>query len=192
MQFLESARLFDAILSSFLAGQQQLPYALIASLEEKIRKNHERLAKARKHESRLYRYEHRLMDAQAAALDRTAESLRSMMEALNDYEEEGRDPLTGPELRALGDAVVAVLRHLGSAEYTRPAPELVRAVTTGVANVENTMITLRRQGATLHYDLHKVLQFFAFYQAIRLLSESLLVALDRLHSNGQAHPPKKK
>ena len=192
LQFLESARLFDSILSSFLSGQQQLPYSLLKSIEDKIWNNHERLSKARKHESRFYRYEHKIMEVQVTALDRTAESLRTMMESLNDYEEEGRDPLTGPELRALGDAIIATLRHLGGGAPTSPAPELIRSLTGGVDAAESKLAVLRQDGATSGYDLHKVLQFFAFYQAMRLLSESLLIALDRLQNNSPASPLGKK
>ena len=188
LQFLESARLFDTILSSFLSGQEQLPYSLLKSIEDKIWNNHERLSKARKHESRLYRYEHKIMEIQVTALDRTAESLRTMMEALNDYDEGAQDPLTGPELRLLGDAIVSTLRHLGGGDSTSTAPELVRALTGGVAEVESRMAELRQDGATSGYDLHKVLQIFAFYQAMRLLSESLLIALDRLQNKPPVRP----
>ena len=182
LQFLESARSFDTILSSFLSGQQQLPYTLLKSIEDKVWNNHERLSKARKHESRFYHYEHKFMEAQVTALDRTAESLRTMMEALNDYEEEGRDLPTGPELRTLGDAIVATLRHLGGSSPAGEVPELIRALTGGVAAVESKMTALRQAGTISGYNLHKVLQFFSFYQAMRLLSESLLIALDRLQN----------
>lgn len=192
LQFLETARLFDNILSSFLSEQQPLPYSLLKSIEDKIWNNHERLSKARKHESRLYRYEHRIMEVQVTALDRTAESLRAMMEALNDYEEEGRDPLIGPELRALGGAITATLHHFGGGKPAGPAPELIRSLTGGVDAAESKLAVLRQDGATRRYDLHKVLQFFAFYQAVRLLSESLLIALDRLQTDSPTRPSGKK
>lgn len=180
LQFLESVRLFDSILTAFLSGQQQLPYSVLKSIEDKIWDNHERLSKVRKHESLLYHYEHRVMEVQVTALDRTAESLRAMLEALNDYDEEGKDPLTGAELRDLGDAAMATLRHFGGGSLTSPAPDLVRGLTAGVGMVEIKLAELRRNGIIARYDLHKVLQIFAFYQAMRLLSESLLIALDRL------------
>ncbi len=181
LQFQESARLMDSLLIAFLDRQQTLPYAVIQSIEGKIWNNHERLSKARKHESFLYRYEHRVMDVQISALDRTVESLRFMLEALNDYgEEEGRDPLTGAELRTLGDAIMAALRYLGGDDPTAPAPDLVRGLTGGVALVEAKLAELRTIGATKAFPLHKVLQFFSFYQAMRVLSESLLISLDRL------------
>ncbi|MDL2316347.1 FUSC family protein, partial [Desulfovibrio sp. OttesenSCG-928-A18] len=178
LQFLESARLLDAIVNSFLAGQQQLPYSMLQSIETKIWDNHERLSRARKHESFLYRYEHKTMSIQVMAMDRTAESLRAMMETLNDYDEEGQDPLTGPELRSLADAIMAALRHLGGESPTAPAPDLVRRLTGGVAAAEDRLAALRTDGTTRSLNLHKILQFFTFYQAMRLLAESMLVALD--------------
>lgn len=182
LQFLESVRLIDMILTAFLDKQQNLPYSLLDSIEGKIWNNHERLSKARKHESFLYHYEHNVMNIQVTALDRTAESLRSMMEALNDYDEEGLDPMTGPELRTLGDAIMATLRHLGGDSPTAPAPDLVRGLTGGVAGVESKLAHMRQAGATKAFNLHKVLQIFSFYQSMRLLSESLLIALDRLQN----------
>ncbi len=188
LQFLECARLLDTLLSAFLARQQQQPYTLIAGIESKVWENHERLSKARKHESLLYHYEHGVMAIQVAALDRTTESLRTMIEALNDYDEEGRDILLGEELRTLGDAIMATLRHLGGADSTHPAPDLVRGLTGGVADAEQRLSELRSAGATKAYNLHKILQFFTFYQAMRMLAESLLIALDRI----QNHAPRKK
>lgn len=180
LQCRESARLFDTILTAFVSGQQPLPYTLLKGIEDKIWDNHERLSKARKHESFLYHYEHRVMDVQVTALDRIAESLRTMLEALNDYDEEAQDPPITQELRALGDAVMATIRHIGGDTPANPAPDLVRGLTAGVGDVENKMIRLRREGVFSKYSLHKVLQVFAFYQGLRLLSESLLIALDRL------------
>lgn len=180
LQFHEGARLLDAVLNSFLSDQHPLPYSLLKNIESRIWDNHERLAKVQRHESILYHYEHRVMKIQVSALDRTTESLRSMLEALNDYDEEGRDPLTGPEMRELGDAIMAALRHLGGEKPTAAAPDLVRGLTGGVGAVETKLAALRQSGATKDYHLHKVLQIFAFYQGMRLLAESLLIALDRL------------
>lgn len=182
MQFRESARLLDTLLASFLDKQQGLPYDILRGIESKIWDNHERLSRARKHESFLYHYEHRIMDVQVKALDRTSESLRSMLEALNDYDEEGVDPLTGPQLRILGDAIMAALRHLGGDSPDAPAPDLVRGLTNGVGSVESKLAQMRSEGATKSMELHKVLQIFSFYQAMRLLAESLLIALDRLQT----------
>ncbi|MDL2279334.1 FUSC family protein, partial [Desulfovibrio sp. OttesenSCG-928-G11] len=172
LQFNESARLFDEILSAFIYDQRPMPYRALKTVESRIWDNHERLAKARRHESILYHYEHAVMKIQVTALDRSTESLRSMIEALNDYDEEGRDPLIGPELRELGDAVMAALRHLGGASPTTAAPDLVRGLTGGVGAVEMRLMELRRNKATAELNLHKLLQIFAFYQAARLLAES--------------------
>ena len=179
MQFQESARLVDLLLGSFISGEQQ-PYTLLVGIEGKIWDNHERLNKARRHESILYHYEHKVMNVQVMTIDRTTESLRSMMEALNDYDEENVDPQIGGELRILGDAIMATLRHLGSDKPTAPAPDLVRGLTSGVGNVELKLARMRQDGGTKAFNLHKMLQIFSFYQAIRLLAESLLIALERM------------
>ncbi len=179
LQFQESARLVDVLLSAFISGEQQ-PYTLLSGIEGKIWDNHERLNKARKHESFLYHYEHKVMNVQVTTIDRTAESLRSMMEALNDYDEENVDPLIYGELRILGDAIMATLRHLGSSDPTAPVPDLVRGLTSGVGHVEIKLARMRQDGRTMNFSLHKVVQIFAFYQAIRLLAEALLISLERL------------
>jgi len=182
MQFQESARLMNVLLGAFISGEQQ-PYTLLSGIEDKIWDNHERLNKARKHESFLYRYEHRVMDVQVTTIDRTAESLRSMMEALNDYDEENIDPQISGELRTLGDAIMATLRHLGSGNPVAPVPDLVRGLTSGVGQVEAKLNRMRQDGSTKAFNLHKLLQIFAFYQAMRLLAESLLISLERMERN---------
>jgi uncharacterized membrane protein YccC len=190
MQFRESARLLDSLLKAFLKGEN-LPYSLLQGIESKIWDNHERLSKARKHESLLYHYEHRVMNVQVTMLDRTTESLRSMLEALNDYDEEQADSLIGQELRQLGDAIMATLRHLGGDSPDVPAPDLVRGLTSGVGLVEQKMVETRQDGATSEFNLHKVLQIFSFYQAMRQLAESLLIALDRLQRKAAERKAKK-
>jgi hypothetical protein len=186
LQFLEGARLVDDLAGAFLDKQRNLPYSLLSGIEKKVWDNHERLNKARKHESILFHYEHAVMSVQVTALDRTAESLRSMMEALNDYDEEGVDPVTGPELRSLADVIMAALRHLGGPKPDAAAPDLIRGLTSGVAGVESKLSEMRRSGATKSFNLHKMLQIFAFYQAMRMLAESLLVAMDRIQAKKSA------
>lgn len=181
LQFRESARLLDAMLVAFMSGEA-LSYKALAGIEGKIWNNHERLTKVKRHESILFHYEHSIMDIQVTMLDRTSESLRSMLEALNDYDEEQADPLIGPELRQLGDALMATLRHLGGDSPDAAAPDLVRGLTIGVGLVEQALARNRQDGATKDFNLHKVLQIFSFYQAMRLLAESLLIALDRLEA----------
>ena len=189
LQFLEGARLLDTLLTAFLSGQTQ-PYTLLAGIEGKIWDNHERLSKARRHESIVYHYEHSIMDVQVSTLDRTAESLRTMLEALNDYDEEIVDPVVGPEMRTLADSIMAALRHMGGDNPAAPAPDLVRGLTNGVGLVEIRLSQVRESGAYERYHLHKMLQIFAFYQAMRLLAESLLIALDRLQSKAASRGKK--
>ncbi len=183
MQFLECSRLLDSLINAFLNRQQQLPYSLLDSIESKVWENHERLSKTRKHESLFHHAEHRLMGIQVTALDRATESLRALMEALNDYDEEGRDPLMGEELRLLADAIMATMRHLGGDNPAAPAPDLVRRLTSGVDRTEARLAELRRAGATREFNLHKILQLFSFYQTLRVLAESMLIALDRLQNH---------
>lgn len=186
LQFLEGARLLDTLLESFRSGETQ-PYTLLSGIEGKIWDNHERLNKAQKHESLLFHYEHAVMNVQVTMLDRTAESLRTMLEALNDYDEEVVDPIISPELRELGDAIMAALRHLGGSDPTAAAPDLVRGLTSGVGKAELTLALARQDGRVAAFNLHKTLQLFTFYQAMRQLAESLLIALDKLQRKAEAH-----
>lgn len=185
LQFLEVARLFDTLLKAFLAGEPQ-PYSMLGGIENKIWDNHERLNKARKLESLLYHYEHEVMNVQVTALDRTAESLRTMLEALNDYDGEIAESLIGQELRELGDAIMAALRHLGGANPAAPAPDLVRGLTKGVGVVEQALALARQDGRVAACNLHNTLLIFAFYQAVRQLAESLLMAMDKLQRKAEA------
>ncbi len=180
LQYAECARLTDALISSFLKDQGSHSTDLLESIEAKAWTNHERLSKTRKHESALFRYDHRLMEVQVITLDRVVEHLRTLLEALNDYEEgAGQPPLT-QEFRALADAVMDGLRHIGGDAPTAPVPDLVRRLTIGIDVAEGRLSELRLQGDSLKYSLHTVLQFYTFYQTMRQLVETLLLALHRL------------
>lgn len=180
LQFLECARLLDSLLNAFLSGQQHLPYTVLGNMEKKTWDNHERLSRARKHESFLFHYQHNVMSVQVSSIDRTVEALRIMVEVLNDYDEEGSDPLIGNELRLLGDAIMAALWHLSSDNLAVPTPDLVRNLTAGVGVVEEKLAKLHQEGLMRGFILHKIMQILTFFQAMRLLAESLLIALDRL------------
>lgn len=157
LQFHECARLTDSLIGSFLKDQQSLPTDLLEDIEARVWSNHERLDKTRKHESFIFRYDHGIMEAQVVTLDRTVEYLRTMLEALNDYEDEpGVMPLT-PEMRSLADAVMAALRHIGGDNPTVPAPDLVRRLTIGIGTAENRLADLRLHSSASAYPLHKVL-----------------------------------
>ncbi|MDL2266828.1 FUSC family protein [Desulfovibrio sp. OttesenSCG-928-G15] len=185
LQFLECARLVDVLVNAFLSGES-LPFSTLNGIEGKIWDNHERLKKAGKHESALFRYEHKVMDVQVKSIDRTTESLHSMMEALNDYDEENVDTKIGTELRALADAIMAALRHLGSDNPTASAPDLVRGLTLGVGLVEEKLNQVRQDGSATQFSLHKALEIYSFYQAMRLLAESLLIAMERMNKQGSS------
>ena len=179
-QFRECARLLDEVAQSFLTTQHYIPTDPLDALEARVWENHERLLKARKHESLLFGYEHGIMEVQVSALDRAVECLRTMTEALNDYQEESYPLPISHEMRNLADAVMAALRQLGSDTPALPVPDLIRGLTFGVDYAETRLAELRLRGITEELPLHKLLQFFTFYQAMRLLSERLLLAFDRL------------
>lgn len=183
MQLNECARMLDMLVDSILNSQQNVSEESLIAVEERIWDNHERLTRAKKHESVLFRYEHTVMNIQVAAMDRTIESLRTITDALNDYEEEGMDLLLGAELRALADALILALRHLGGPAPQAHAPEVIRAVTTAAGNAEVRLADLRLQKLTNTLPLHKILQLYTFYQAMRQLAESLLLSMDRIQQH---------
>ncbi len=194
LQFNECARLLDGLISSFLTDRHSLPTDLLDTVEAKAWSNHERLIKSRKHESILFRYDHSIMEVQVGTLDRTVEHLRTMLEALNDYEDEPGDLPPAPEMRPLADAVMDSLRHIGGDTPTASAPDLVRRLTLGVGQAETQLADMRLQSGALEHPLHKILQFFTFYQSMRQLVETLLLTLDRLETlnrNKAGHAPQR-
>ena len=182
LQFEECARILGALMEAILDQQRHFPEKPLEDLEKRVRENHERLTRAKKHESILYRFEHAIMNTQVAAVDRTLESLRTIKDALNDYEESGSDLLVGAELRSLAEALASVLRHLGGQAPADPAPELIRAVTGAAGAIESRLAELREQHLTATLPLHRVLQLYTFYQSMRQLAESLLLFMDSMQN----------
>jgi uncharacterized membrane protein YgaE (UPF0421/DUF939 family) len=180
-QFAESAALLDTLLSAFLDEQRHLPESTLRNMEDGTRDNHKRLLKAHRHEEFMYPGEGNVMDVQVAVMDYTLESLHGMLEALNKCDEECHDYLIGCELHALGDAIIAVLQYLGGEVFSnKPIPYLCKTLLEAKDEVEYQFTQLRRVGATRTYHLHKVLQIFSFYHALRVLADHLLIALNSL------------
>ncbi len=185
-QFAESAALLDTITAAFLGQQEHIESTTLEAISAKVWANHAQLIKTRKHESYLYQYEDHVMEVQITILDRTVEALRTLLESLNDYAEERYDSLMSAEIRSLADACMSTLRHLGSSTPAAAAPDLVRRLTGGVDQAELRLAELRACGATRSFDLHKILQLFTFYQTLRMFTEYLLIALEKVQRKEDA------
>jgi len=179
-QFADSAQILDMMATSFTSSERQVPKESVARLERRAWHNHEQLSKARKHESVLYAYDRDMLQVQVSTLDRTVECFRSMIDAIDEYEQKDHEILMGRELRTLANAIIAAFHHLGSETPDAPAAVIVRNLHDSISQAEARMAQLRNEGATRGFELNRVLQFFTFYQAMRQLTESLLESLNQL------------
>ncbi|GHV50415.1 FUSC family protein [Deltaproteobacteria bacterium] len=174
----------NSLVSAFLDRQKTMDYHMLESLADDAWQNHELYLHVRKHESFVYQYDQDSLKIQVRTLDRAISHLKPMLEALNDYEEpEGFDVVMAPELRRFSDAVMATLRHLGSGTPAAPVPDLVRTLTEMVDITEKRLDSLRMEGVTNRLNIHQLIQFYAFFHALRGLATDLLFALDKIQNH---------
>lgn len=181
-QYVQCSVALNTLVVAFLARQSSVDSHLLDGLTDKTWANHETMLRVRKHEALLYHYDHEILVTQVKTLDKAVTHMQPMLEALNDYEEEGFDVIMAPELRHLADAVMATLRHLGGSTPAAPVPDLVRNLTELVDGTETRLGGLRDQGATNRFNLHQMLQFYTFFHALRGMATDLLMALDRIQN----------
>lgn len=192
VQFERCAELLDMVVNAYLDGQQHLSDNMIVALNLQTWGNHERITKVRRLEYHIFHDEHRGLALQVLTIDRCVEALRSLLDALNEYDEDSADPLLGPELRDLADYIMNALEHMGGPDAFKPSPQIVRNLTEGVVNAENRLTELRAEDELRKLSLHRLMQLFAIYQSMRQLSEELLINLDTMQSLNIAERTKKK
>lgn len=183
-QFGHVAGLLDKVVNAYIDEQTHVSDAEFKGLQLETWRNRERLAKVEKVEAHLYHYEHKSLGIQVATIERFVEGMGSLVDALNEYDEDSYDPLLSSELRALAAQMRLALDILGGQEPSRPAPLVVRGLTQAVDTAENRLVELRKQGDLKDLPLHRVLQLYSFYQVLRQLSEELLTALYQLEKLG--------
>lgn len=167
-QLRECANRVDQLTTAFLAEQSGLPGNLLHGVGGRLKANHDRLGKVRKHESRLFRYDIAELELMVEAVDRGAAHLQAMLHSLNGCRGEGFSIIMAPELSALASAADSAMRWLAAPNDTAP-PELRSAITVA----EERLTALRSEGATRRFYLMKLMQFYAFYNALRQLTEDL-------------------
>lgn len=191
-QFQSVSALLDVVVNSYIEEQTHVSDTQFEVLRLEAWSNHERMGKVKKLEAHIYQYEHQGLAIQVETIERFLEGMRSLIDALNEYDEESFDPLLCPELRALADQMQVALNHLGGEKAYTPAPEIVRSLTSAVDVAESRLIALRGKGSYKHLPLHRVLQLYSFYQVLRQLSEELLYALYEMETLGEKPLRKKK
>ncbi len=176
-QFRNCADLLDRVIKAYLDKQQHLSYKLLNALSLQIWANHERMNKVIRLEAYIYRG-HKDLEIRVTAVDRTVEALRGLLDALNEYDEEGYSPILGPELSNLAGHIISALRHLSGDNGHEMAPPVVRALTEAVDQAERRLTHLRtKDDRIVKLPLHRVLQLYTFYQTLRQLTEELLLCI---------------
>lgn len=155
------------LVEAFLARQRPLQQHMLDHLPKDVRRNREQWQKVRRHEAWMFHAGQATLALRVEAIDRAADHMRAMLHSLNHEAGEGFDIIMAPELRALAEATSAMLRHFAG-DGTTP-PDLREAV----AKAEERLAGLRAEGATRRFHLSKLMQFYAFYHALRQLAEDM-------------------
>ncbi|MCL1916404.1 MAG: FUSC family protein [Desulfovibrionaceae bacterium] len=183
-QLEKCALLLDTVVQAFLDHQRHVPCSQLAGLGLQIRSNRERMTKVRKLEAHIYHYEHKGLAIQVDMVENCVEKMRALIDALNEYDERGYDPLTAPELVSLADMMMRALRCLGSRDVRALAPEVARGLTMAVDAMDAGLEQRHQELGKL--ELQHILQLHTFYLVLRHLSENLLTALYQMQSLGES------
>jgi len=174
-QLQTAAERVGVLVEAFLAEQQTLPEDMFDGVAGTLKSNHDRLRKARRHESFLHRDDHEHLEALVMATDHAASHLQAMLHSLNGCRGEGYTIIMAKELRDLAAAASEGLRWLAAPDAATPPPAL-RGV---IDAAEARLAALREDGATRRFYLGKLMQFYAFYHALRRLAEDVEAIVER-------------
>lgn len=181
-QLLRCADLLDEVINAYINEQQHVSYGMFETLSEQTRANYDHLSKIRKTESYFYSYSLREMQLQVEVIDRCAEGVRTLLDALNEYDEDASDPLMGKELRNLGTSLVEALKVLAAEDTALHASEHIREMTRNVDLAESKLTSLRGTPEFQAMPLHRALQLYTFYQGLRQLAEDMVSAMYEIQS----------
>lgn len=174
-QLQAAAERVGVLVEAFLAEQQALPEDMFDGVAGTLKSNHDRLRKARRHESFLHRDDHEHLEALVMAADHAVSHLQAMLHSLNGCRGEGYTIIMAKELRDLAAAASEGLRWLAAPDAATPPPAL-RSV---IDAAEARLTALREDGATRRFYLGKLMQFYAFYHALRRLAEDVEAIVER-------------
>ncbi|MCP4119698.1 MAG: FUSC family protein [Desulfobacteraceae bacterium] len=174
-QALECCEKYDILTRAFLNGQKRVGEALLEDLTRKVWKNHELFQSIKQHEALIYhRKFSKNMKRIISTMDKVVEHLRTMTRTLNVTEERGFDIIMEKELTVLADRSKAALMDLVENDGAAGTDRLSQAI----AATEERLHTLRSQGVTARFDLHKLEQFYSFYHSMHYLAEDLAAAVE--------------
>ncbi len=176
----ECCEKYDILTQAFLNGQKPVDETLLEDLTRKVWKNHELFQSIKQHEALIYHKKFsKNMKMIISTMDKVVEHLRTMARTLNVTEEAGFEIIMEKELIVLATeskaALLALVENQGS-----PGPGLTGTdqLSLAIAATEDRLHTLRSQGVTTRFDLHKLEQFYSFYHSMHYLAEDLVAAAE--------------
>ena len=171
--FLQASRDLDVLVGLFLDMQRPARPGMLAGLDARLAGCRELLAKAVKSEAWFFSDDKEGLASEALVAERVHEALHGIAHALAAPCGEGVHFILEPEMRALGREICAALhaRAVGQGDGLAASATRLRAAL-NAADVR--LAGLRAQKTTQRQELAQVAQFYAAYQALHGLAESLL------------------
>lgn len=170
-----AAALCRELTEAFVHGEVTPPLKALQALSGQIRGNRASLSGITHHELLFSRRRRgRTLESSIYRLERVSDHLTVMAHALgNEALLRERFYMEG-ELLALSDACAATLEAMRETD----GPVEGRALARALSACDTRLRDLRRQGATLRFDLDVLAGFYEFYSALKALAEDLLRGSD--------------
>lgn len=175
--FQQAARDLDVLTELFLDMQRPARPGMLAGLDARLAGCRELLAKAVRTEAWFFSDDKEGLAREALVAERVHEALHGIAHALAAPCGEGVHFILEPELRVLGRELCATLRAraAGADDECAASAKRLRAA---LDVAEERLAELRALDTTKRLELAKVAQFYAAYQALHGLAESLLEQAD--------------
>lgn len=168
--FIEAAHHSETLVEAFLSRQTTVDQDLLKDISAKTRHAGELLAKALGHERLFSSEDLDTLSRRATALDNCVEQMRAMLHVLNDFDEsEGYDIIMATQVRDLALAMRTVMIAIGEGREISQVD-----LETALQAFESRFEELRAAGVTKRFNLHKLLQVFAFLHAMESMAKGLL------------------
>lgn len=172
-QIAECADKLDELTENFLTEQHAPPKNFLHILGSKLATNAKQLASVRRHESLIYRYKFEELETFSSTVESAVTHMQVMLHSFNSCRGNGCVFIFTPEMRSLAQSISAGLRWITNPNGPTPDFTEIMKIT------EERLVALRKSGAPQRLELHKIIQFYAFYDALYQFAEDMETLVKR-------------
>ena len=173
------------LVGAFNARQRNVDEDLVDPLIKEAWSNHTQLAKVRQHEALIYQSKFdQSFKEKVILMGRSVDHLHNMARTLNTIDDQGFDIIMSRELVGLAqnacDVLVAFMegrKHTGA-----------KTLEAALADLDDKLIHLRRNGRIKRFDSKRLVQIFSFYSSLHYFAQDILAGVKDSSSMDQPLP----